>query len=246
MDFGPLIDQKRTRFHELEKQIESSSLFENPKRARELLREHSGLKSLLEDWDRLEKSIRELEENRVMAAGADAEFAELAQAEIPLLEDRVEKLSRSVQYALLPPEPHEDRDAIMEIRAGTGGNEAGLFAADLYRMYSRYAEAHGFKIEELEGSGSELGADCGGARLPQYRFHDDFHRTDRGLDQHSRPPAADGAAVPRGIALPLAASLVSIAALPFSRHRPPQADGAAPARLAIPPYGAPQLCPSGA
>jgi peptide chain release factor 1 len=157
MDFGPLIDQKRGRFYELERQVESSSLFENPKRAREVLREHSGLKSLLKDWDQLEKSIRELEENRVMATGSDPEFAELAQAEIPLLEERVEKLSRAVLYALLPPEPHEDRDAIMEIRAGTGGNEAGLFAADLFRMYSRYAEAHGFKIEELEGSGSELG-----------------------------------------------------------------------------------------
>jgi peptide chain release factor 1 len=157
MDFGPLIDQKRGRFHELEKQISSSSLFENPKRAREVLREHSVLKSLLEDWERLAKSTRELEENRQMAAGPDAEFAELAQAEIPVLEDQVAKLSKSVQYALLPPETHEDRDAIMEIRAGTGGNEAGLFAADLYRMYSKYAETRGFKIEELEGSGSELG-----------------------------------------------------------------------------------------
>jgi peptide chain release factor 1 len=157
MDFGPLIDQKRGRFQELEKQVSSSSLFENPKRAREVLREHSVLKSLLEDWERLTKSNRELEENRQMAAGSDAEFAELAQAEIPALEDQVAKLSKAIQYALLPPEPHEDRDAIMEIRAGTGGNEAGLFAADLYRMYSKYAETRGFKIEELEGSGSELG-----------------------------------------------------------------------------------------
>jgi peptide chain release factor 1 len=157
MDFGPLIDQKRGRFRELEKQVAAASLFENPKRAREVLREHSGLKALLEDWAQLEKSTRELRENREMATGTDAEFAELAQAEIPALEDRVNKLSKLVQYALLPPEPHEDRDAIMEIRAGTGGNEAGLFAADLYRMYSRYAETRGFKIEELEGSGSELG-----------------------------------------------------------------------------------------
>ena len=157
MDFGPLIDQKRGRFVELEKLVASSSLFENPKRAREVLREHARLKSLLEDWDRLEKSIRELEEYRKLATEPDAELAELAQAEIPILEDRVAKLTKSVQYSLLPPEPHEDRDAIVEIRAGTGGNEAALFAADLFRMYSRYAETHGFKIEELEGSASELG-----------------------------------------------------------------------------------------
>ena len=157
MDFGPLIDQKRARFHELEKQISSSSLFENPKRARELLREHAGLKALLDDWARLDKSIRELEENRVLASGTDAEMAELAQAEIPILEGQITQLTRAIQFSLLPPEPHEDRDAIVEIRAGTGGNEAALFAADLFRMYSRYAEAHGFKIEELEGSASELG-----------------------------------------------------------------------------------------
>ena len=157
MDFAPLIDQKRGRFRELEEQIASASLFENPRRAREVLREHSALKSLLEDWARLEKSIRELEENRGMATGSDPELAEMAQAEIPILEDRVSKLSRSIQYALLPPEPHEDRDAIVEIRGGTGGNEAALFAADLYRTYSKYAEARGFKIEELESSPSELG-----------------------------------------------------------------------------------------
>jgi peptide chain release factor 1 len=157
MDFAPLIDQKRGRFRELEEQVASASLFENPRRAREILREHSALKSLLEDWASLEKSIRELEENRGMAAGSDAELAEMAQAEIPILEERVSKLSKSIQYALLPPEPHEDRDAIVEIRGGTGGNEAALFAADLYRTYSKYAEARGFKIEELESSPSELG-----------------------------------------------------------------------------------------
>jgi peptide chain release factor 1 len=157
MDFAPLIDQKRGRFRELEEQVASASLFENPRRAREVLREHSALKSLLEDWASLEKSIREMEENRGMAAGSDAELAEMAQAEIPILEERVSKLSKSIQYALLPPEPHEDRDAIVEIRGGTGGNEAALFAADLYRTYSKYAEARGFKIEELESSPSELG-----------------------------------------------------------------------------------------
>jgi peptide chain release factor 1 len=157
MDFGPLIEQKRRRFQELEHQVASSSLFENPKRAREVMREHAALKSLVEDWELLEKSARELEENRELAVGPDAELAELAQSEIPALEKRVSELTRSVQYSLLPPELHEDRDAIMEIRAGTGGSEAALFAADLYRMYSKYAEPHGFKIEELESSASELG-----------------------------------------------------------------------------------------
>jgi len=157
MDFRPLIEQKRRRFEELEALIGSSSLFENPKRAKEIMREHSSVKRVLESWDILEKKQRELEENRALAAGDDAEMAELAASEIPALETEVETRSKEVQVALLPPEPHEDRDAIVEIRAGTGGSEAALFAADLYRMYSRFSEAHGLKVEELESSASELG-----------------------------------------------------------------------------------------
>src|SRR5580700_321968 len=157
MDFRPLIEQKRRRFEELEAQVGSSSLFENPKRAREIMREHSNVKRVLESWDILERKQRELEENRALTAGDDSELAELAASEIPDLEVEIEKRSKEVQVALLPPEPHEDRDAIVEVRAGTGGNEAALFAADLYRMYSRYADSHGFKVEELESSPSELG-----------------------------------------------------------------------------------------
>jgi peptide chain release factor 1 len=157
MDFRPLIEQKRRRFEELETLIGSSSLFENPKRAKEIMREHSTVKRVLESWDTLEKKQRELEENRVLATGDDAELAELAASEIPALETDIEKRTKEVQVALLPPEPHEDRDAIVEIRAGTGGSEAALFAAELYRMYSRFAESHGLKVEELESSVSELG-----------------------------------------------------------------------------------------
>ena len=81
----------------------------------------------------------------------------MADDEIPDLEKRVADLEREVQIALLPPDENEDRDAIVEIRAGTGGSEAAIFAADLYRMYHRYAESAGLKTEDLESSPSELG-----------------------------------------------------------------------------------------
>ena len=81
----------------------------------------------------------------------------MADDEIPDLEERVPDLEREFQIALLPPDENENRDAIIEIRAGTGGSEAAIFAADLYRMYNRYAEAAGLKIEDLESSPSELG-----------------------------------------------------------------------------------------
>jgi peptide chain release factor 1 len=157
MNFGPLLEQKRKRFQELETQITSTSLFDNPNKAREIMREHARLRRLLENWEVLQKVERELVESAEFAQSDDAEMAELAAAEIPRLEQERDHLTKEVQYALLPPEPHEDRDAIVEIRAGTGGSEAALFAADLYRMYCRFAEPHGFKVEQLESSPSELG-----------------------------------------------------------------------------------------
>ncbi len=157
MDFEPLVARKRSRFEELEREMASSGLFDNAQRAREVLREHAATKDLVETWDRLVRTRRELEENRAFAVGTDKEMAELAALEIPALEADIPVLERAVQVALLPPEPDEDRDAIVEIRAGTGGTEAALFAADLYRMYSRYADSIGLKVEEMDSSPADLG-----------------------------------------------------------------------------------------
>ena len=157
MDFTSLISQSTDRFRELEAEIGSGNLYADPRRAKDMLREHTRLKALLADWEQLQKSRSQLAEDLELAKGEDAEMAELAQAEIPDLEKQVASLEEKVQYSLLPPDPNEERDAIVEIRAGTGGDEAGLFAADLYRMYTRFADAHGFKIETLESSGGDLG-----------------------------------------------------------------------------------------
>jgi peptide chain release factor 1 len=157
MDFTALIEKKTDRFRELDAAVASSNLYDDPKRARETLREHTRLKELLAHWEALRKAQRDLADNRELANGSEKELAEMAAAEIPALEKQIAEEERAVQYALLPPDPNEDRDAIVEVRAGTGGDEAGLFAADLYRMYTRFAEAHGFKIEPLESNPSGLG-----------------------------------------------------------------------------------------
>jgi peptide chain release factor 1 len=157
MDFAPLIARKIDRFRELEAEISSPNLYDDPRRARETLREHTRLKQLIADWELLKKSRTELVENQELAKGEDKEMAEMAAAEIPELEKRITETETAVQYALLPPDPNEDRDAIVEIRGGTGGDEAALFAADLYRMYTRFADTHGFKIEPLESSPGALG-----------------------------------------------------------------------------------------
>ena len=157
MDFHSLIDRKRERFRELENDIADPQLFDNRKRASDVMREHAAIKDLMAKWEDLETTRRQLEDNRELAAAEDPELAQMAQEEIPGLEKRVAELEFAVQIALLPPDASDDRDAIVEIRAGTGGSEAAIFAADLYRMYLRYAETAGLKIEDLEASPSELG-----------------------------------------------------------------------------------------
>ncbi|MEY2531572.1 MAG: peptide chain release factor 1 [Verrucomicrobiota bacterium] len=157
MDFNPLINRKRERFAQLEGEIADPKLFENRKRAEELMREHSNIKQLLECWNDLEAARKQLDDNRELSTSRDVEIAAMADDEIPELEKRVVDLERDLQIGLLPPDENEDRDAIVEIRAGTGGSEAAIFAADLYRMYIRYAETAGLKTEDLESSPSELG-----------------------------------------------------------------------------------------
>lgn len=157
MDYAPLIEKKRLRVPELESIMAQDGFFGEPKQAGELTREYNRTKSLLEDWATLAKAKENLEENRLLAKESDPDMAEMAAEEIPALETQIEELEAKVQYALLPHDPTEDRDAIVEIRAGTGGDEASLFAGDLYRMYQRYAEARGWRVEPVEASPSEVG-----------------------------------------------------------------------------------------
>ncbi|PYI73704.1 MAG: peptide chain release factor 1 [Verrucomicrobia bacterium] len=157
MDFNSLIELKRKRFEQLESEIADPALFSNHQRASEIMREHAKIKQMLAMWDELEAARKQLDDNRELAMSRDVEIAAMADDEIPELEKRVADLERDLQIALLPADENEERDAIVEIRAGTGGNEAAIFAADLYRMYHRYAESAGLKTEDLESSPSELG-----------------------------------------------------------------------------------------
>src|SRR5256714_2598227 len=157
IDFDLLIQRKRERFEQLEREVADPSLFENRNRAGEIMREHANVKALLAKWNELSSARMQLADNRELANSTDADLAQMAKEEIPALEERVAKFEREMQLALLPPDENENRDAIIEIRAGTGGSEAAIFAADLYRMYNRYAESAGLKIESMDSSPSELG-----------------------------------------------------------------------------------------
>src|SRR5438046_5218828 len=156
MDFNSLIQLKRERFEQLEREIADPALFSNRQRASDIMREHANIKELLAKWGELEAVRKQLDDNRELAMSRDVEIAAMADDEIPDLEKRVGDLERAVQIALLPSDENEERDAIVEIRAGTGGSEAAIFAADLYSMYHRYAESARLKTEDLESSPSAL------------------------------------------------------------------------------------------
>ncbi len=157
MDYALLIERRKERLNELDRLIEDPLLYEDRARARALMRERSHIIQLLEDWKLLSASRAQLEEYEKLAAGDDEELAQLAAPEIEPQRQLVEKLEQRVQYALLPPDALESRDALIEIRAGTGGDEAALFAADLLGMYRRFAETRGWQFEILDASPNDIG-----------------------------------------------------------------------------------------
>ena len=157
MDFQPLIEKRRARMTEIEAEMSAEDFYSDQANAAKVAKEYTYIKRLLKNWDTFRDSERQLAENRELAASGDEEMAELAEEEIPELEKVIEKLGLEIQYALLPRDETEDRDAIVEIRAGTGGDEASLFAGDLFRMFQRYSELAGLKFETLEASPSEVG-----------------------------------------------------------------------------------------
>ncbi len=187
MDFSSAIFTQRERFLQLEAEASSPTLYENASRAREILREHSRLRELLVDWDALQSLLRQVNESEELtASGGDPELVQMAREEIRELNKQIETLQKAVQIGLLPPDPGEDKDAIVEIRAGTGGTEAALFAADLFRMYSRYAEASGLQLEAMDSSPAELGGfkqivfRVGGTEVfRKLRYESGVHRVQR-------------------------------------------------------------------
>jgi peptide chain release factor 1 len=147
----------RARAADLEKRLADPSLSKAPGEYARVARELGPLRPILEAGARLERVTEELAGAREMLAENDPELSELARGEVARLEAEHEALDREVRRLLVPRDPSDDKNAILEIRAGTGGEEAALFSADLFRMYSRFAEAQGWKVEVLQTSESERG-----------------------------------------------------------------------------------------
>jgi len=159
MDLRPHIERFSRRLAEVEAELSDLRIFANNQRFQELSREYARLKELVGQGSAYLKNIADLDANRALlkSESAESELATMAKEEISRLEAEEKRLTLELQHGILPPDPADSRNTIIEIRAGAGGSESALFAADLYRMYSRYAEGRGWKLETLDSSPSDLG-----------------------------------------------------------------------------------------
>ncbi len=178
------LDTLKARFGEVEEMLCQPNVLSDTARLTRLNRERSELQRVVQVYDRYREVEAQLADDR--EALSDPELRELVEAEIPELEDQLSGLEAELQVLLLPSDPNDARDTVLEIRAGTGGEEAALFAADLFRMYTRYADKIGWKVEVLStsdaaaGGFKEIVAMVSGDRVySQLRFEGGVHRVQR-------------------------------------------------------------------
>ena len=134
----------------LDEKMGAPDFYNDQRKASAISREHQQLTKLKEHYENLGDILRQIGENeKIIAENADPEFVELAKEDLAELEKKVEPLKTEILKMMIPSDPTDSRNTVIEIRAGTGGDEASLFAADLYRMYCRYADSRGWKIENF-------------------------------------------------------------------------------------------------
>ena len=151
-----LADVER-RYVDLEERLNDPSVMGSRKDFARLAKERADLEPIVKAYRDWKKLTQEVEGHRSLLASGDADIRELAKQELPALREHLEALEQRLRLLLLPKDPNDDRNVVLEIRAGTGGDEASLFAAQLFRMYSRYAETQGWRVEVLSASATGLG-----------------------------------------------------------------------------------------
>jgi peptide chain release factor 1 len=152
------VQQLLLRLQEVERLLGLPDAFNDPKKYRELSQEHAQLSELREAWDDVERLRKQIEDSRsLLASETDPELLSMVRDELQQLETAFAEAQKNVETLLVPPDPRDNRNIILEIRAGTGGEEAALFVADCARMYHNYATKKGWKIEILSTSSAELG-----------------------------------------------------------------------------------------
>lgn len=186
-EIAPHIERLKKRSAELEEKLADTAIYSKPFELKSISREHQKLGNLFRDYEKWRSSLSSIEENRKMLqTETDEELKSLISADIESLAGTIDELERKVRMSLLPPDENEARNIIIEIRPAAGGNEAGLFAGELYRMYTRYAETRGWKQEVLDLSDGTLGgikevvfSFSGEDVFPRMRYESGVHRVQR-------------------------------------------------------------------
>src|SRR5438876_73839 len=174
------------RYEELERLVADPAIIANRREFAKLAKERAQLEETVVRWRERQRVARDLDEHREVLRERDAELRELARSELPALEARLAALDATLKHLLLPKDPNDERNTVLEIRAGTGGDEASLFAAELFRMYTRYAERHGWRVEVLSSSPTGLGGFkevialvVGKGAFSRLKFEGGVHRVQR-------------------------------------------------------------------
>jgi len=159
MEFLEKLREVKEKFDNINKQLADPENLSDQEKLIQLSKERSSLEDIVEVYEKYKTVYETLEENKeIVNTSSDSELVEMAEAEFEELTTTKEKLEDEIKVLLIPKDPADDKAAIMEIRAGTGGDEAGLFAADLLRMYSRYSEIKGWKYELIDINEGAMGA----------------------------------------------------------------------------------------
>jgi peptide chain release factor 1 len=145
------------RYEELERLVADPAIIAKRREFAALARERAQLEEIVAGYRERQRLVRDIAEHQELLRDPDHDIREMARGELPGIEDELAALDAKLKTLLLPRDPNDDRNTVLEIRAGTGGDEAGLFAADLFRMYSRYAERQGWRVEVLSSSPTGIG-----------------------------------------------------------------------------------------
>ena len=152
------LNNYRKELEELQKTLSDSTILNDTNRYKALSRKYKELEEICSEWDNYQKLEKQLEDtNNLLQTESDPELEALAKQELEELKDKLQASEEKIRELLIPSDPNDHKNAIVEIRAGTGGEEAALFAADLFRMYSYYAEKKGWQIQVLSANETELG-----------------------------------------------------------------------------------------
>ncbi|MEJ2183291.1 MAG: peptide chain release factor 1 [Nitrospirota bacterium] len=180
------LDAIEKRYEELNLLLTDPEVIRNQRLLQTYSKEQSDLAPVVRMIEEYKKALLERQETRELLKSPDKEMRELAREELHSLEERAAALEEKLKLALIPKDPRDEKNVILEIRAGTGGEEAGLFAADLFRMYSKYAESRGWKVEVMESSPTGVGgikeiiATITGARAySRLKYESGVHRVQR-------------------------------------------------------------------